>query len=53
MNFDKIRKKLEGFPIDPVYLLMIFSFIFRMINFMFDARWVVFAPAALLYKLLG
>ena len=80
MFSDKICEKLERFPIDPVYLLMIFSFIFRMINFMgiaqgddfpysslanrfangnfsagfiFDARWVVFAPAALLYKLFG
>ena len=80
MNLYKIRKKLEEFPVEPVYLLMIFSFIFRMINFMgiaqgddfpystlanrfangnfsagfiFDVRWVVFAPAALLYKLFG
>ena len=80
MYSDKIREKLEKFPIEPVYLLMIFSFIFRMINFMgiaqgddfpystlanrfangnfsagfiFDVRWVVFAPAALLYKLFG
>ena len=80
MFSDKIREKLEKFPIEPVYLLMIFSFIFRMVNFMgiaqgddfpystlanrfahgnfsagfiFDVRWVVFAPAALLYKLFG
>lgn len=80
MFSDKIRKKIEEFPIDPVYILMIFSFIFRMVNFMgiaqgddfpystlanrfangnfsagfiFDTRWVVFAPAALLYKLFG
>ena len=80
MFSDKIREKLERFPIEPVYLLMIFAFIFRMINFMgiaqgddfpystlanrfangnftatfiFDVRWVVFAPAALLYKLFG
>ena len=80
MFSDKIREKLERFPIEPVYLLMIFAFIFRMINFMgiaqgddfpystlanrfangnftanfiFDVRWVVFAPAALLYRLFG
>ena len=80
MFSDKIREKIERFPIEPVYLLMIFAFIFRMINFMgiaqgddfpystlanrfangnfsagfiFDVRWVVFAPAALLYKLFG
>ena len=80
MFSEKIRAKIEKFPIEPVYLLMIFAFIFRMINFMgiaqgddfpysalanrfangnftanfiFDVRWVVFAPSALLYKLFG
>ena len=80
MFSDKITKKLESFPIEPVYILMIFAFIFRMVNFMgiaqgddfpysslanrfangnftanfiFDVRWVVFAPAALLYRLFG
>ena len=80
MFSDKITKKLENLPIEPVYLLMILAFIFRMVNFMgisqgddfpystlanrfangnftanfiFDVRWVVFAPAALLYRLFG
>jgi hypothetical protein len=80
MFWDNINKKFKNLPFDPVYLLMIFSLIFRMINFMgiaqgddfpysslanrfangnftanfiFDVRWVVFAPAALLYKIFG
>ena len=80
MNLEKISKKFNSLPFDPVYLLMLFALIFRIINFMgiaqgddfpysalanrfangdftanfiFDVRWVVFAPAALLYKIFG
>ena len=80
MNKNKFVEKINNSHFEAVYILMILSFILRLVtfmgisegddlsytllahrfangdfaaNFIFDIRWVVYVPVALLYKIFG
>ncbi len=80
MDFNKLTAKFNDSKFNPVYILMLVSFVLRLTTFMgisegddlsytllanrfangdfsagfiFDIRWVVYVPVALLYKIFG